>query len=194
MPRELRPRVAGGIFHVVTRGNNHRSIYTCADDRELFLRLLDKIVWRSGWRLHAYCLMGNHFHLLVQTPEVNLAPGMQFLNGTYARLFNELHGRRDHLFGRRYRCVQVVREEHFVWLTRYIVRNPVREGWCARPGDWRWSSFRATVGDDERPRYLSTAWVLARFGRDHSVAVRRYRSYAEAVDGPVPEGLTLIVP
>jgi REP element-mobilizing transposase RayT len=169
-------------------------VFTCAEDRELFLLLLDKVVWRMRWRLHAYCLMGNHYHLLVETTLPNLAEGMQYLNGTYARLFNELHGRRDHLFGRRYRCVEIVREEHFVWLTRYIVRNPVREGWCERPGQWPWSSFNATVGDAERQPYLSVAWVLARFGDDHVSARDRYRAYAEAFDGPVPEGLTLIVP
>jgi REP element-mobilizing transposase RayT len=189
--RALRIQVVG-VYHVATRGNNGRPTFTCTEDRELFLRLLEIVVVRMRWRLHAYCLMGNHYHLLVETTEENLAQGMQFLNGAYARLFNELHRRRDHLFGRRYRSVYVVREEHFVWLTRYIVRNPVREGWCERPGEWNWSSFNATVGDVERPPFLAVAWVLARFGDDHESARPRYRAYAEAFEGPVPEGLELI--
>jgi REP element-mobilizing transposase RayT len=192
--RALRIQVAGGTYHVATRGNNRRAIFTCADDRELFLRLLEIVVRRMRWRLHVYCLMGNHYHLLIETTQPNLAQGMQYLNGAYARIFNELHRRRDHLFGRRYRSVHVIREEHFVWLTRYIVRNPVREGWCDSPGGWGWSSFNATVGDAERPAFLSVAWVLARFGTDHATARPRYRAYAEEFDGPVPKGLVLIDP
>jgi putative transposase len=192
MAREPRSCIAGGIYHVASRGNNRRPIFLTDSDRHYFLMLLDKTVMRHGWKLHAYCLMGNHFHLLVETPNANLAEGMQLLVGTYARLFNLQHGRRDHLFGRRYLCAPVRREEHFRWLTRYIVRNPVRAGLCASPGDWKWSSFAATAGSARRPRYLSVAWVLARFGASPEVARRRYRAYAEADDGPVPEGLVLI--
>jgi REP element-mobilizing transposase RayT len=192
VPRALRLQVAGATYHVAARGNNGRPIFVCDDDRELFLRLLDKIVWRLGWRLHAYCLMTNHFHLLLQTPEQNLADGMQFLIGAYARNFNQVHGRREHLFGRRYLGVMVTREAHFVWLLRYVLRNPVRAGLCDSAGDWRWSSFGATVGDAPRPRFLTVAWALARFGPTHEVACPRLRAYVEEPEGRVPKGLTLI--
>lgn len=180
MPRKHRPQFEGALYHVGTRGNNKRVIFTCRDDRELFLRLLAKIVWRLGWRLHTYCLMGNHYHLLVYTPEANLAEGMQYLNGAYARIFNALHDRRDHLFGRRYWHELVEDDPHFVWTSRYIVRNPVRAGICAKADAWEWSSLRATVGDVERPTFLAVAWVLAPFGRDRERAQSRYREYVDA--------------
>jgi REP element-mobilizing transposase RayT len=177
MPRKHRPQFAGAVYHVGARGNNRRTIYTCDEDRELFLLFLGRIVWRLGWRLHAYCLMGNHYHLLVQTMNANIAEGMQYLNGAYARVFNGRHRRKDHLFGRRYWHELVETDAHLVWLTRYIVRNPVRAGICPAAGDWPWSSFRATVGDVERPTFLAVAWVLAQFGDDRETAQARYRRY-----------------
>ena len=102
MARPLRPIFAGAYYHVTTRGNCGMFIYSDAEDRVVFLHLLARVARRYRWRIHGYCLMGNHYHLVVETREANLDLGMRDLNGDYARGFNGRHERRDHLFGRRY--------------------------------------------------------------------------------------------
>ena len=102
MGRPLRSFVAGGFYHVTARGNDRRAIYADADDRHVFLGILDRVGRRYGWRIHALCLMGNHYHVVVETPVPNLSAGMRDLNGDYARGFNDRRGSRDHVFGRRF--------------------------------------------------------------------------------------------
>ena len=163
MARPPRYQVAGGFFHVTTRGVRKTPIFVDADDRRRFLVLLERVVRRYAWRIHTYCLMGNHFHLLVETPDANLSVGMQLLNGQYAAAFNRRHGFQGHVVERRFHSEQILSELHLLETTRYIVLNPVRAGFCRDPGDWEWSSYRAAVGCVRRPMFLTLDWMLGLF-------------------------------
>ena len=140
MPRKPREDAEGGIFHVFARGNDQRLIYRDDSDRRRYLRLLAVTVERLGWRLLAYCLMDNHVHLLIETPYPNLAAGMQDLHGTYARTFNDRHGRSGHLFQGRYGAIRIKTDEQLGAVTEYIAMNPVKAGLCVTPDEWPWSN------------------------------------------------------
>ena len=146
MARPHREQIAGGMFHVTSRGNRRQSIYHDDDDRRQFLVLRDRVVRLCGWRMLAYCLMTNHFHLLIETRAPNLSAGMHRLNSAYAKYFNERHSVDGHLFDRRFGSRLVETDEHLDEALRYIAFNPVRAGLCADPREWRWSSF-FDVGD-----------------------------------------------
>jgi REP element-mobilizing transposase RayT len=179
MPRPKRLQIAGGIYHVGTRGNRRGPIFLDDGDRERFLALLAEIVERLGWRCHAYCLMQNHYHLLVETPAGDIAAGMQQLNGNYARWFNAKYNYTGHLFERRYWDELVTEQRHLLWLVRYIALNPVRAGLCRRPAAWKWSSYRALVQLVRRPAFLST-WLLEQFAEDDDAARSRVRAFLRA--------------
>jgi REP element-mobilizing transposase RayT len=141
VPRPPRIQVSGGIYHVTSRGNRRQSICHDDHDRRRFLATHDRVIRRCGWRLHAYCLMDNHFHLLVETPKPNLSSGMQRLKCDYAAYFNERHSLDGHLFQQRFDSRLIETEEYFAEALRYIALNPVRAGLCEHPSDWPWSSF-----------------------------------------------------
>lgn len=141
--------------------------------------MLARVVNVYRWACHAYCLMGTHFHLLVTTPEANLAVGMQRLNGSYAQGFNQRRDRAGHLFQGRYHAVLVESDEHLLELYRYIALNPVRAGACERATDWVWSSFAAAVGLAPPPSFASADTLLAHFGDDRERARSRLRRFVE---------------
>jgi hypothetical protein len=130
-----------------------------------------------AWRLYAYCLMKTHYHLLLETPKADLADGMRRLNSLYAMSFNRRHQRVGHLFQGRYHSVVIQTESHLLEVLRYIALNPVRAGKCARPVEWRWGSYNATV-EGKAPPFLSLD-VLRAFGADSSEAVAGFRSFVE---------------
>jgi putative transposase len=134
-------QIAGGTYHVTSRGNRRQSIYHDDDDRRWFLAHRDRIVARCRWRLHAYCLMDNHFHLLIETPWPNLSAGMQRLKCEYAAYFNSRHWLEGHLFKQRFDSRLIESEEHLHEALRYIALNPVKAGLCEHPSEWPWSSF-----------------------------------------------------
>lgn len=164
---------------MATRGVDDERVFRDTWDYRRFLAALGAVVGRYGWCCHAYCLMGTHYHLLLTTPQPNLAAGVQRLNGGYAQDFNGRHERRGHLFGGRYAARVVERDEHLLETARYLALNPVRAGLCTRPDDWRWSSHRAAIGAAATPRFLSLGDLLARFGRDVSSARERYRAFVD---------------
>ena len=181
MPRPLRLRPAGGIFHITARGNRRQVIFLDDVDRDRFLALLAAIITRYGWICHAYCLMDNHVHLLVETPNENLSEGMQQLLGQYAQGFNRRHGFDGHLFQGRFDSRLVVSNWHLLELARYLVLNPVRAGTRATAGEWAWSSYRAAAGTIPAPRFLTLDWLLGQFGRERAEARKAYaRFVAEA--------------
>lgn len=185
MPRAPRLLLADGTYHVMARGTRRTDIYVDSHDRWRFLELFGDVCKRSGWRCAAYCLMRNHFHLLIETPQPNLSHGMHRLNGLYAQSFNARHGLEGHVFERRFHAVLVDSEWHFVELCRYIPLNPVRAGLCTDPGEWPWSSYRATIGEIAAPRFLTTNGILGHFGADLVVARQRFRAFVD--DGrPAP--------
>lgn len=164
MGRPHRVQFPGALYHVTTRGNWKKAIYLDDRDRETFLSILAQVVERYGWICHAYCLMDNHYHLLLQTPEGNLSAGMCALNGRYGRAFLARHRRAGHVFQRRYHPILIERHEHLLEVARYVVLNRVRARLCADVHDWPWSSFHATVGTARRPQFLTVDWVLGLFG------------------------------
>ncbi len=177
MARPLRPAYPGAIYHITVRGVERRRIFMDDRDREGFLGLLADVVARFEWRCHAYCLMTNHFHLVVETPLGNVSAGMKQLNGVYAQAFNRRHGRRGHLYEDRFHTTLVETEAHLLELTRYVPANPVRARLCRAPGQWRWSSYAATAGDAPAPRFLTVDWTLAQFAAGPERARVRYRLF-----------------
>ena len=142
------------------------------------VRLLDAVaraVRSHRWRCLAYCLMGNHYHLLLQTPEPNLSSGMRLVQGGYARRFNRRHDRRGHLFGDRFHDLRVDGEEHLLSAAVYTVLNPVRAGIAGTAEQWRWSSYRATAGLDEKPSFLAVEDLLALLSPQREGAQAMYR-------------------
>ena len=180
MARAPRPKLPGGFHHVTTRGNRHQTVYFDDFDRRQFTALLTTVVEALDWRCHGFCLMPNHYHLVLETPEANLSAGMQRLNGVYAKTFNWIHGFEGHLFERRFRCVVVERDSHLLELARYLALNPVRAGLCDHPREWLWSSYRALVGLAAPPDFLTCDWLLSQFGPDARLAQTRF---ADFVDG-----------
>jgi REP element-mobilizing transposase RayT len=136
-----RGEVEAGIYHVYSRGNRREAIFEDDADHDLYLDLLRRAVKRTGWHAMAYCLMRNHFHLLIETREPNLAAGMQWLEGCYAQAFNRRHRYVGHVFQERYGAKRIRYDAQFWTVVRYIARNPVEAGLCNQPDGWRWSSF-----------------------------------------------------
>jgi putative transposase len=146
--------VETGVYHVTSRGNARQAIFRDEVDYSTFLRMLAPVAADFGWLCSAFCLMPNHYHLLLEVPEGSLPRGMHLLNGRYARRFNVRHERDGHLFQGPYRVEPVTRDSHFAEACRYIVLNPVRAGLVAEPGEWPWSSYRIHAGFDEPPAFM----------------------------------------
>jgi putative transposase len=187
MARPLRLEFAGATYHVTARGDGREDIYLSDADRRLFLAVLGRVAERFNWTIHAYCLMSNHYHLLVETPEGNLSKGMRQLNGVYTQDFNRTHHRVGHVFQGRYKAILVEKEAYLLELVRYVVLNPVRAGMVRTPGEWPWSSYRATVGDECAPDWLEARWVLSVFGETAAEAVGAYvRFVADGIGRAAP--------
>ncbi len=177
MARPLRIEYPGATYHVTARGNERAMIYRDDEDRTRFLAEISRASDRLAWNVLAYCLMGNHYHLVIETPNGNLARGMRDINSIYAQGFNRRHDRVGHLFQGRYRGILVQTDLYFSTLIRYVVRNPVRAGLCATPEEWRWSSHPATLGITQPPDFLRVGQVLAEFGANHEAARDQYRAF-----------------
>ena len=177
MPRPLRVQLAGGLFHVTARGNRRLDIFVDDTDRRLFLHFLDATIARCHWRCHLYCLMPNHVHLVIETPELDLSSGMQRLNGMYAQCFNHRHDVSGHLFQGRFHSALVESNWHLLELSRYVVLNPVRAGLCEDPAEWPWSSYSAMTGRARCPRYLVVDWLLSQFGSNLESARCAYQDF-----------------
>ena len=187
MPRPPRIEVENGIFHVATRAVDGAFAYREIQDRLDFLDFLWTTVGTYEWRCQSYCLMGTHYHLIVQTPNANLAAGMQMLNGRYAQRFNWRYARRGHLFGGRFASVLVEDDAHLIAAHRYVARNPIRAGLCADPGAWRWSSYRALVGLEPPPFLLDVQGALSIFDLGGRSAAAAFAATVSAVSSPIDE-------
>lgn len=180
MARPLRIEFPGAIYHVTSRGNARAAIFKADADRELFLEVLRQVTERFNWLCHAYCLMDNHYHLMIETPDGNLAAGMRQLNGVYTQRFNRRHRRVGHVFQGRFKAILVDRDSYLLELCRYVVLNPVRARMARRAGDYRWSSYRATAGMSDAPSFLTCDWVLSQFAQTKAIAQRKYREFVKA--------------
>jgi putative transposase len=184
MPKGRRVQLADCLYHVTTRGNLRAPIFLSDEGRGRFLGLLERACDRDGLVCHAYCLMGNHYHLLVETPRANLGQAMHRINSGYVQWFNLRYGSEGHLFERRYRSWITRGEARQMETVRYIVRNPVRAGLCQTPEEWPWSSHRATAGPSLSPEFLTVDRVRSWFGRGPDAPECYRRFVDEGVDEP----------
>lgn len=190
MARPLRLEYEDAVYHITTRGNAQQTIFHTDDDRIRFLGIFADVVDRFGWLCHAYCLMTNHYHLLIETPTANLSRGMQQLNGVYTQAFNRQHGRVGHVLQGRFKSILVDKESYLFELARYVVLNPVRAKIVHHPGQWRWSSYQATAGEVRPPSFLTVDWILAQFNTDARKAQSAYQQFvAEESDSTIWENL-----
>ncbi len=187
MARPLRIEFPGAVYHVTSRGNARQAIFIDDEDRGRLLDVLSIVVERFNWLCHSYCLMENHYHLLIETLDGNLSKGMRELNGVYTQGFNQRHRRVGHLFQGRYKAIIVEKDNHLLSVCRYVVLNPVRVGLIGEPEKWRWSSYGATVGVVKKPVFLTIDWILSQFGGRKRLAMGKYRKFVmEGVDKESP--------
>jgi len=192
MARPLRIEFPGALYHVTARGDRREDIFEDDEDRSLFLDTLGDVTRRFNWLCHAYCLMSNHYHLMIGTPDGNLSKGMRHLNGVFTQATNRRHRRTGHLFQGRYKAIVVDGNAYLLELARYIMLNPVRANMVPTAGDYVWSSYRATVGAAVAPLWLSTDPLLAAFGPSRGAAVVRFQSFVAAGvnAGPLDERIS----
>jgi len=186
MARPLRIELAGGLYHVTARGDRREAIYYGDDDRQAWLGVLAQVCERFNWRCHAWCQMTNHYHLLVETPEANLARGMRHLNGVYTQYINRTHRRLGHLFQGRYTGILVEGDRYLLEVARYVVLNPVRAGMVRGAEEWPWSSYHAMTGAAAAPPWLARDWLLGQFAKRRNTAIRRYIEFVREGVGQPP--------
>jgi len=177
MGRPIRIEFEGALYHITSRGNARQDIYNNKVDRISFLELLAQCVDRYQWRCHAYCLMDNHYHLLIETRLPNLSIGMRHINGSYTQLYNRQHKRVGHLFQGRYKAILVQKESYLLEVSRYIVLNPVRAGMVRSAREWPWSSYRAIAGEIRTPNWLTEEAILGIFATRRDKAIKAYKTF-----------------
>jgi len=187
MGRANREQDKETLFHVVSRGNNGERIVRDAVDEAEFRAELHRVAVKYQWEVWAWCLLSNHYHLVLRTPHLGLSEGMQELNGNHARRMNRRHDRTGHLVRNRFFSVALETEAHAVAAVLYVARNPVKAGLCASPAAWPHGGYRATAGLEPPPPWLAVASVLSLFGEDEQQAVATYREFVHAGHLPVSD-------
>ena len=183
MARPLRIEYPGAFYHVTSRGNERKAVFKSRRDREKFLSYLESASERYGAVIHVYCLMDNHYHLLLETPFGNLSKIMQHINSAYTMYFNTKRKRAGHLFQGRYKAILVDADEYAKELSRYIHLNPVRAGVDQGPSEYEWSSCRYYMARKEAPEWLHREFILSYFADDPSAAMKKYRAFVLSVMG-----------
>lgn len=183
MARQLRIAYPGAFYHVTSRGNEQKDVFKSQKDREKFLEYLESATVRYRAVVHAYCLMSNHYHLLLETPAGNLPQIMRHINGAYTTYFNVKRKRAGHLFQGRYRAILVELDKYATGLSRYIHLNPVRAGMVTRPEEYRWSSYRNYIGQSPAPPWLNLETILNIFGKRATEAKKKYHTFVEDLLG-----------
>jgi putative transposase len=182
MPRTARLVASGATYHLTALGTGSEAVFRTERDGRHFMTLLERVIQRHRWNCLVYCLMPTHYHLMVETPEsdADLARGMHRLNGCYAQSFNRRQGRFGHLFAERFYSGMVTNDSHMLEVIRYVARNPVRAGLCSSPGEWRWSSYAASIGlAPPPPSFLALDALYRHFGRSTEAARRRLQAFVE---------------
>ena len=180
MARPFRLKLAGGLYHVTSRGDRREDIFFDDADRLAWLEVFAQTCKRFNWVCHAWCLMDNHYHIVVETIEGNLAQGMRHLNGVYTQTFNRTHKRVGHVFQGRYKAIIVEKDGYLLELARYVVLNPLRAGMVKDIADWHWSSYAAMLGTQNAPEWLQTDWILGQFSPQRRRAINRYMDFVRA--------------
>ena len=186
MARPLRIEYAGALSHVTSRGDRREDIYYDDEDRLVWLEVFAQVCSRFNWRCHAWCLMDNYYHVLIETAEGNLSKGMRQLNGVYTQKYNRRHALYGHVFQGRYKAILVQKDTHLLELSRYVVLNPVRAKKVNDAHEWPWSSYGAMIGKQAAPEWLETDWLLACFGKRRSSCIAKYRDFVRAGVGLSP--------
>ena len=181
MARPLRIEYSGAFYHVMHRGNAGSNIFKSKRDRERLLEYFGTAAERYEIKIHTYCLMPNHYHLLIETPHPNLSQAIKWINVSYVGYFNRKRRRSGHLFQGRFKAIVVDADEYLKHLSRYIHLNPVRAGIVDQCKDYQWSSYPVFGGYVKAPELLETHWLLSQFGKNMSRAKRRYRDFVESV-------------
>ncbi len=177
MVRPLRIQFHGAFYHITARGNEQKNIFKSNRDREQFLSYLESAVERYGAVIHAFCLMDNHYHAMIETPDGNLSQILRHINGAYTTYFNTKRRRVGHLFQGRFKAILVDRDEYATSLSRYIHLNPVRAGMVEFPEEYPWSSYIYYVGLKQVPVWLTTNFIYGFFAKTPAVAKKRYRQF-----------------
>ncbi len=183
MARPLRIEYPGAFYHVTARGNEQKDIFKSQRDREKFLSYLETAVLRYDAVIHTYCLMNNHYHLMVETPRGNLSQIMKHINSSYTNYYNVKRKRAGHLLQGRYKAILVDADEYATELSRYIHLNPVRIGIAEHPEDYPWSSCRYYTGGTTAPAWLRTDFILGYFGKKEYSARKKYRQFVHDLIG-----------
>ena len=187
MSRPLRLEFPDALYHVTSRGDRREDIYEDNVDRQRYLDVFEEVIKQFNWICYAYCLMDNHYHLLIQTPEGNLSKGMRQLNGIYTQAYNRRHNKTGHLFQGRYKAILVDEDAYLLELSRYIVLNPVKAHMVKQAKHWKWSSYCATIGRESIPQWLSADHLLTQFSKQRKTAIRKYESFVQEglMNGPI---------
>lgn len=180
MARPLRIEYKGAVYHIISRGNRAEYIFADDKDKEYLIETLHKAIDKYNIELYAYCIMGNHYHLLMTPPYGELKKAMHYIGSTYGSYLVHKRGWIGHIFAGRYKSLCIEREGYLLELSRYIHLNPVRAGAAQRPEEYPWSSYQYYIGKKERPKWLNTNWLLEEYGRDRKTAYRKYREFTEA--------------
>ena len=182
MARPLRITYPGAFYHVTSRGNERKDVFKSKRDRERFLEYLESASQRYDAVVHAYCLMGNHYHLLMETPSGNLPQIMRHINGAYTTYFNVKRQRSGHLFQGRYKAILIDIDEYAKELSRYIHLNPVRARMVETPEEYEWSSYQYYIGKQKPPEWLHIDFILGYFGEKVSIAKKQYQQFVNMLD------------
>lgn len=177
MSRPLRIEYPGACYHIINRGLERRRIFKSSKDYQYFLFLLYQMYLKYNLAVHSYCLMPNHYHLFVETPNGQLAQIMRQIDGIYTQVFNKRHNRIGPLMQGRYKSVLVDRENYSLELSRYIHLNPVRAKITDKPEKYQWSSYPAFVNEEEAPGFLNTQWLLSQFDNTNKKAIKSFRHF-----------------
>ncbi len=180
MARPLRIQYPGAMYHIISRGIARMTIFHNEKDWRKFIQFMERVIKKYNWTCHAYCLMGTHYHLFLETPDANMVPGMKQLNQFYSQFYNWKYQRIGPVLQGRYKAWLVEREEKFLDNCRYIVNNPVEAKIVEHPADWPWSSFRTTRGIEKVPGYLETGFLLRQFSPSRKKAQIMYENFVLA--------------
>lgn len=179
MARPLRVEYPGAFYHVINRGNAGENLFKGIRDREKFLEYLETAIERFSLKIYTYCLMTNHFHVLLETRLPNLSQAIQWVNVSYAGYFNRKYQRNGHLFQGRFKSILVDADEYLKQLSRYIHLNPVRANLVEHPDEYKWSSYSTITGKTKEPAWLESAWLLSQFGTQRKQAITNYKKFVE---------------
>ena len=179
MARPLRIEYPGAVYHITSRGNDRKPLFLDDKDRKAFLDILAKCCNLFNWLCHAYCLMGDHYHIVIETVEATLSRGMKHLNGVYTQKFNWNHHKVGHILQGRFKAILIEKESHLLEACRYVVLNPVRAKMTKKPEAWPWSSYLGTCGLCAPANCLSTDWLLQQFSDARRTAQRNYEKFVE---------------